>query len=328
MKRRAFVGGLCAAPLAWARPARALPRVGIVLASAPLATMQGEEPAETVMRGFLDGLRALGYAEGRDIVIERRSAEGKFERLETILRGLAQAPVDVIVVTGAPMVLAAKKVTSTVPIVATGMGDPVASGIVASLARPGGNITGVTPSFGPELGLKRLELIREMLPEARRITWLGLKQEWDYPAHKEMRSKAAAMGMSLTLLAARLPGIEATLVELERERPDALYAPPSASMFVHTKAIAAAARRLGVPDFYGWSEGPEAGGLASYGHSPSDLFRRAAGYVDRILKGAKPADLPIEQMDRYPLVLNLKTARALGLKVSQSLLLRADRVIE
>jgi putative tryptophan/tyrosine transport system substrate-binding protein len=304
------------------------PRVGFVLGSAPLSTMVGVEPAETVMRGFVHGLRALGYVEGENVVIERRSAEGKLERLDKILRELADAPADVIVVTGNPMALLAKKVTSTVPVVVAGMATPVELGLVASLARPGGNLTGLAVSFGPELAIKRLELIRELLPNARRIAWLGLKQEWDHPGNKQMRAAATGMGLMMSLVEAQPTRLEAAFEEMRRDRPDAIYVSGTAPLFVHRKAIADFAASIRVADFYLHSQAVEVGGFSSYGHDAYDLFRRAAGYVDRILKGAKPEELPVEQIERFALVLNLKTARALALTIPQSFLLRADRVIE
>jgi putative ABC transport system substrate-binding protein len=280
------------------------------------------------MRGFLHGMRALGYAEGRNVVIERRTAEGKLERLEAILRELAQAQVAVIVVTGNLMALTAKKITSTIPIVVSGMATPVEVGIVSSLGRPGGNVTGLLPNFGPELVVKRLEFLVEMLPTARKLGYLGRREEWDQPSVRALRAAASSKGLSMIVVEAQLPRIETTFAVLERERPDALYVGANSELFVHMRAIASMAARLRVPDFYLHSQAVEGGGLLSYGHDAYDLFRRAAGYVKRILDGAKPGDLAIEQIERYTLVLNLRTARALGLTVPQSILLRADRVIE
>ncbi len=305
---------------------RRLPRVGFVLNSAPLATLQGNEPEQTVMRGFMHGLRALGYVEGKNILIERRTAEGKLERLEQIIRGLTELPVDVLVVTGATMTRVAKKVTSTVPIVMTGTGADAVPDIVESYARPGGNITGLEPTFGPEVPMKRLEQIKEMLPRARRIAYLGVATNWN--RMKSERAAAAAMGLSFYLVEVSLPDLEGALRRIEQDRPDALLVPTSAELFIHLNSIAQFARKNSLPDFYSFHQAVEAGGLASYGHDPYDIFRRAAGYVDRILKGAQPATLPIEQMSRLELVINLKTARLLGLAVPPSMLHRADRLIE
>jgi len=278
------------------------------------------------MRGFLHGLREQGYAEGRNILIERRTAEGKLDRLEGLIRSLAEIPADVIVVTGDAAALAAKKVTATIPIVVAGMGPPVERGIVKNLSRPGGNITGLVPTFGLELGIKRLEIMREMLPNASRVAFFGVKSEWD--GLEGLRTAAARMGMTVILVDAQLPDVQKGLAQLEQLPADALLVSASAALFVHLRAIADFASRVGLADFYGFHQAVDAGGLVSYGHDSFDIFRRAAGYVHRILKGAKAGELPIEQMDRYALVINRKRARDLGLAVPPAILLRADRVIE
>ncbi|MGQ0512223.1 MAG: ABC transporter substrate-binding protein [Betaproteobacteria bacterium] len=332
MKRRGFValvGGAVVAPLVVvAQPARRLPRVGFVLNSAVPATMEGAEPKETVMRGFVHGLRALGYEDGRNIAIERRTAEGRLERLEGLIRDLAQAPVDVIVVTGNTMALAAMKVTSTVPVIVAGMGTPVEHGIVRSLARPGGNVTGLVPTFGMEYALKRLELIRESLPNARRVAVFGIKEERTAAGVNELSDAAARLGFALVFIQAQLPSMDAGLAQLERERVDAVDVAPLAPLFVHIDKIVDVARRARIPDFHGFHQAVDSGALASYGHDAYDLFRRAAEFVVRILNGASPAEMPVEQIERQSLVLNLKTAKALGVTFPQAVLLRADRVIE
>jgi len=326
--RRQFLAFICAAltvPRA-SQAARHLPRVGFVLNSAMASTMEGDPPAELVMRGFLQGLRELGYAEGRNILIERRTAEGKLERLGGLIRSLAEFPADVIVITGTAAALAARKVTATIPIVVAGMGSPVENGIVKNLSRPGGNITGLVPTFGPELAVKRLEIVREMLPNASRVAFFGVKSEWD--GEKEFRTAAARMGMTLVFVDAQLPDVQKGLAQLERLRADALLVSASGALFVHLRAIADFASRVGLADFYGLHQAVDAGGLVSYGHDSFDIFRRAAGYVHRILNGAKAGELPIEQMDRYALVVNRKRARDLGLAVPPAILVRAERVIE
>jgi ABC-type uncharacterized transport system substrate-binding protein len=318
--------GLALALLTVLVPARKVPRVGFVLTTAPLSTMTGPEPEETVIRAFVHGLRALGYTDGRNIVIERRSAEGKLERLGDVLRGLAQEQVDVIVVTGNPMTVLAKQITSTIPIVVAGVGTPVESGIVQSLARPGGNVTGLVVAIRSDFSTKRLELIREMLPRASRVAYLGLKEDWN--AMAALRTTAKAMGLTMVLAEVQMPRIEAALQLLARQPLDALFVSSQPSFFVHRKLIADFARKARVPDFHLFHQAVEVGALASYGHDSNDVFRRAAGYVDRILKGAKAGDLPMEQVERYVLALNLKTAKALGLTIPQSVLFRADRLIE
>jgi putative ABC transport system substrate-binding protein len=257
---------------------------------------------------------------------ERRTAEGELERLEEIIRGLAVLPVDVIVVSGATMTRVAKSVTSTVPIVTTGTGADVVPDIVASYARPGGNITGLEPTFGPDVPMKRLEQIKEMLPRATRIAYLDVAANWN--RMKSERATAAAMGLSFYLVEVRFPDLAGALRRVEQDRPDALLVPSNRALFIHLRSIAQFSRKNGLPDFYSFHQAVEAGGLASYGHDPYDIFRRAAGYVGRILKGAQPATLPIEQMSKLELVINLKSARMLGLTVPPSILYRADRVIE
>ena len=305
-----------------------LPRVGFVLTTAPLSTMAGAEPTETVMRGFVHGLRALGYVDGRTWSSSGRSAEGKLERLEELIQELVNVPVDVLVVSGNQMVQVAKKIATTVPVVVAGMGTPVESGIVSSLARPGGNITGLVTAITPEFDVKRLELIREMLPKASRIAFLGTKADWTSQSMDMVRAAAKTMGLTLLLAEVQMPRIEAALESLVHQRPDALLVSQAPPFFVHRKLIVEYVTRVRVPDFHRYDQAVEVGALASYGHDPYDVYRRAAGYVDKILKGAKPGELPIEQIERYALVVNLGTARALGIEVPQILLLRADRVIE
>jgi ABC-type uncharacterized transport system substrate-binding protein len=303
-----------------------LPRVGFVLSSAQLHTMTGEEPAEPVMRGFVHGLRALGYADGKNIRIERRSAEGRLERQEALIRELAESRVAAIVVTGNPMALIAMKVTQNIPIVVAGMGAPAESGIVRNLARPEANVTGLAVDFGAGLGVKRLEQLRDIVPAAHRVAYLGVQAEWD--AAVAMRAAAQQMGITLYLVDARLPRIDIALRELEQNPPDALFVAGAAPLFVHRKAIVDFAGRARVPDFHLHAHSVADGGLLSYGHDSHEIFRRAAGYVDRILKGAKPADLPVEQIERFSLVVNLRRAKAIGITIPPSVLLRADRVIE
>jgi putative ABC transport system substrate-binding protein len=313
-------------PLSGADVSRRIPRIGVVFNSAPLGAVQREKPAEPVMRGFLQGLRESGYTEGGGVIIERRSAEGNLERLETIIRDLAELPVDVIVVSGNAATLAARKVTATIPVVSAGMATPVELGIAASLARPGGNVTGLVPAFGRELPMKRLELLRELLPDARRVAYFGTRPAGELP--EDIRSAAATMGLTLVFVDARLPRVEAGLAELERQGTDALIVAPLTPLYVHQRTIAEFAARIRLPDIYGFQEAVEAGGLASYGIDSHEAWRRAARYVGRILDGAKPGDLPIEQMDRYRLVLNRKRARQLDIAIPRALLQRADEVIE
>lgn len=309
-----------------AQPLRTMPRIGIIFNSSPLDTVRGEKPAEPAMRAFLEGLREWGYAEGSSVLIERRSAEGHLDRLEAIVRELAELPVDVIVVSGNAATLAAKKVTATVPVVSAGMATPVELGIVESLSRPGGNITGNVPAFGAEIATKRVELLRQLVPKAKRVVYfatsIGGKIE------QETRNAATTTGFVLVFVDAQLPNIEAGLANAEREDADALLVASTTPLYPHRDRIVRFAARLRLPDVYGIREAVEAGGLASYGGDTRETWRRAARYVHRILRGAKPGELPIEKTDRYQLVLNQRRARALSIAIPKSLLQRADEVIE
>ena len=302
-------------------------RVGLIVTTSPVSEMAGPEPVHPPTRAFLHTLRSLGYVEGQNLVFERRSAEGKFERFTEIVAELVRLKTDVIVTVSTPMAQAAKQVTTMVPIVMAIAGDPVGLGLVASLARPGGNITGLTTNTGPEIEGKRLELLKDALPKISRVAYLGMKTDWEGPPGESV--KAAAKALNVTLLHAEHTPNEyaSAFAVIARQRPDALFVANSAPQYAHRRVIVEFAVKNRLPGMYGWREFVEAGGLMSYGVSASDLFRRAAGYVDKILKGANPADLPIEQPTKFELVINLKTAKALGLTIPPSVLIRADEVI-
>jgi putative ABC transport system substrate-binding protein len=317
------------APLmADAQPAGKVYRVGLVFTTAPVSEMVGPNPLHPLVRSFLDELRALGYVQGRNLMFEPRSAEGKFERLREILEGLVSLKVDVLVVNGNDMTRRAKEVTSAVPIVMVFVNDPVADGLVASLARPGGNVTGVTGTAGPELEGKRVELLKEALPKIRRVAFLGTKSDWEDPFGKS--TQAAARALHVTLVHAEHTPDEYAdaFARIVHERPDALLVPNTTSNFARRRLIVDFATNNRLPGMYYVRNFTEAGGLMSYGPDFRDHFRRAATYVDKILKGAKPADLPVEQPTKFELVINLKTAKALGLTIPPSVLGRADEVID
>lgn len=300
-----------------------LSRVGIVFNTASLDAIQGTRPSAVFMRGFLAGLGDLGFVEGRTVRIERRTAAGQLDQLETLVRELVSLSVDVIVVSGNAATLAARQATTTVPIIAI-MATPVELGIVASLARPGGNVTGVVPTFGRELAVKRLELLRELVPGARRVAYLGLRPGGEVP--DEVRAAASAMGVELVFVDVRPPRIMDGLQQLERERVEAMLVPPLTPLFPHLEEIASSAARLRIPDVYGSEEAVDAGGLASYGNDTHDTWRRCGRYAGRVLKGEKPAVMPVEQMDRYRLVVNRKRAQALGITIPAAVERRADRI--
>jgi len=271
----------------------------------------------------------LGYVEGRTVAFERRWARGEIKRLSGLTAELVGLNVDIIVTAGTPALVAAHAATTTIPIVMAPGGDPVELGIVPSLARPGGNVTGVT-SLAADLTTKRLEFLRELLSNRARMAVL-----WDPNgggariAIQETQATAGRMGLEVRAYAARTPGeFHHAFSAMAKDRAGGLDVAASPMFFTERQRIADLALKQGLPMMVGAREYAEAGALASYGADYVDLFRRVAAYVDRILKGAKPADLPIEQPTTFQLVINLKTARALGLTIPQSLLLRADQVIQ
>ncbi len=282
-----------------------------------------------ILEAFRQGLRDLGYLEGTNIVIEYRYAKGKAERLPDLVAELLSLKVDVIVASGTPAPLAAKNATKTIPIVMASAGDPVGTGLVASLARPGGNVTGLS-TLTPELGGKRLQIVKEILPKISRVAILwNAANPYTVLLVREIEAAARKLGVQVQSLEVRGPD------DFENVLPAAISGGAGALMVVddpltvsHRIQIANFAARNRLPAMYGFKEFAEAGGLMAFGVKLADLYRRAATYVDKILKGAKPADLPVEQPSKFDLVINLKTAKALGLTIPQSLLLRADEVIE
>ncbi len=329
MERRTFMamltGGLVAAPLAAeAQQAAKVARIGFLavnLAANP-------HPREA----FLQGLRDLGYVEGRNVVIEYRDAEGKFERLPALVAELVALKVDVIVAPPTLAALAAKQATRTLPIVFAVAGDPVTSGLVTSLARPGGNVTGLSV-LTPELVGKRLELLKQAVPGVSRVAVLwqpgsqGERMDRDMLQAAEVAARA--LGVRPQFVEARGPeNLDRAFSEMTRARAGALTALGSNLFLTERRRLLDLAAKNRLPAVYSSREFVDAGGLMSYGPDGADLFRRAATYVDRILKGAKPGDLPVEQPTKFELVINLKTAKALGLTIPQSVLGRADHVIQ
>ena len=335
MDRRTFLGmltgALLSAPLAAeAQQAGKVYRVGLIFTTVPVSEMAGPEPVHPLTRAFVQGLRALGYVEGQNLILERRSAEGRLERSGDIVAELVRLKADVIVTTADPLARAAKAVTATVPIVMAAGGDPVGEGIIQSLARPGGNITGLTVVVGPELEAKRLDLLRAMLPGVSRVAYLGSKEDkdWQNPQGKSVRTAAQALGVTLVLAEFSPRQYSDAFTRISRARAEALFVSWTPAAYADRALIVDFATRARLPSAFWFREAVELGGLMSYGVNLADNHRRAAGYVDRILKGAKPADLPVEQPTKFELVINLKTAKALGLTIPQSLLLRADEVIQ
>ena len=298
-----------------------LPRIGL------LFTGESSPPSPNV-EAFRQGLRDLGYVEGKNILLEYRYAEGKLDRLPDLAEGLVRLPVDVIVTALSPGIHAAKRATDTIPIVFAVSGNPLATGYVASLAHPGGNVTGLS-AMDYELSGKRLELLTEALRKVSRVAVL-----WN-PGNgamvlkmKEVRGAADALRVEIKSLEARQPqDFDGALAALPREHADALLTLADPLTLFHRDRIIEMAAKSRVPAMYESGEFVEAGGLMSYGPSIEANYRRAATYVDKILKGAKPADLPVEQPTKFELVINLKAAKQIGLTIPPNVLARADKVI-
>jgi putative ABC transport system substrate-binding protein len=290
---------------------------------------QAGGPSSPLVQAFLEGLRDFGYVEGRNIAIEWRFTEGRAEQLPSFANELIRLKVEAIVTTGGPATRAVKQATSTIPIIMAFSGDPVGTGLVASLARPGGNLTGLS-FMSPDLSAKRLELLREAFPKITRVATLWNPDDPVY-ALELSRTHSAARALGITLQAIEVRArhdFEAAFAAMARDRVDALI------VFSHTLTIQGRrevidlANRYRLPTMYGLREFVSDGGLVAYGPSLTALYRRAAFYVDKILKGARPGDLPVEQPAKFELVVNLKTSQALGLTIPPSLMARADHVVE
>ena len=288
--------------------------------------------ASTLQEAFRQGLRDLGYVEGRNLVIEYRDAEGKVERLPALAAELVALKVDVIVASGTLAALAAKQATRTLPIVFSPAADPVASGLVTSLARPGGNVTGLS-LLNSELVGKWLEQLKQAIPGVSRVAVLWQPGAFGERTEKDMLKgaevAARALGVQLQFVEARGPeDFDRAFSDMTRARAGALTVLGSTMFVSERRRLVDLAAKNRLPAVYNVREFVDAGGLMSYGPNLADLFRRAATYVDKILKGAKPGDLPVEQPTKFELVINLKTAKALGLTIPQSVLVRADEVIQ
>ena len=322
----ALVGGVVVTPLvAAAQPAGKVYRVGI-LGNVPLTDPEGAR----LWGALVQGLRELGYVEGQNLAIEHRSTEGQYERLPSLADALVRLKVDVIVVPTGQSALAARQATRTIPIVAASLGgDPTSYGLVTSFAHPGGNITGLS-FVGPELAGKQIELITGIVPGVSRVALLtnpsnGLHSAW----LREAKAAGRSLRIQVQGLEARTPGeLDRAFAAMTRQRAGALLLLPDGMFLLHRARLAALAAERRIPAMYGLREHVDAGGLVFYGPSLRDSFRRAATYVDKILRGASPGDVPVEQPDKFELVINLKTAKALGLNIPPALLQRADEVIE
>ncbi len=314
--------------------------LAMAIVGVPLAA-GGQRPGKVYRVGYLSAgsgvdevfrqaLRSLGYVEGQNLAIEGRFAERKLERLPALAAELAQLKVDVIVTLTTPAALAAKNATTTIPVVMAGSADPVELGLIASLARPGGNVTGVTSDPGPGFLGKQLQLLKEAAPRVSRVAALqDLSISPDARSLSELQAAVHALGVTILAADVRSPqDFDRAFTTLPRERADALIVAPNTLNGTYTQRILDFARQQRLPTMFGAGDPVRAGGLMSYWANWDELRRRAARYVDKILKGAKPGDLPVEEPTKFKLVVNLKTAKALGLKLPQSLLVRANEVIQ
>ena len=329
MDRRTFIGhvagAILAAPLAAeAQPAAKVYRIGYLSSNLAGSSYMTE--------GFRRGLRDLGYVEGRNVVIEFRDADGKLERLPALATELVALKVDVILVGGTVAAMATKQATSTVPIVFVSTIDPVTDGLVTSLARPGGNTTGLS-TLAPELLGKRLEHLKQVVPGVSQVAVLwqpgALSERTERDLRKEAEVAARALGVRLQFVEVRGPGdFDRAFSDMTNARAGALTVLGGTMFLIERRHLVDLAAKNRLPAMYGLREYVDAGGLMCYGPNNADMFRRAATYVDKILKGTKPADLPVEQPTKFELVINLKTAKGLGLTIPQSVLARADDLIQ
>jgi ABC-type uncharacterized transport system substrate-binding protein len=325
LSRRGFLGtvsaGLLAAPLVVeGQQAGKVPRIGVLMAGSRL----------DFRSHFGEGLRAHGYDEGRNIIIEWLAAGAENTRFDALAAELVAARVDIIVAVSTPAAIAAKKATSAIPIVFTAVGDPIGTGLVTSLPRPGGNITGVSQASSEGVNAKRLEILKQAAPKVSRLAVLWVETNASHRVGMpRMELAARALGIQIQSVSVRsAPDLVTALTTIRQKRADSIVVQPDALTLVQLPRIVEFATDNRLPSAYAGREFVEAGGLLSYGINFPESFRAAATYVAKILRGSKPADLPVEQATKFELVTNLKTAKALGLTIPPSLLLRADQVIE
>ena len=327
ISRREFVRNLAILIGYLGPPAKAYPQlpaiprhIGVLLVA--------RSPESAEVQAFRQGLVDAGYVEGRDVVIEWRVANGDYHQIPELIADLVQRRVDVIVVISTPAAQAAQRATSTIPIVLALVADPVGSGLVTSLAHPGGNITGLS-LMTAELATKRLQLLKEAIPQLTRVAILwNPNTAFHKGVNEQLKVSALLLSIKLNFVSARIPQeFDPAFLAISRAHAQALYVLDDAFFFTHRTTLLSMASKVRIPVIYSERNFSDAGALMSYGIYVEDLFHRSAGYVDKILRGAKPGDLPVELPTKFELVINLKTAKALGIVVPESILLRADEVI-
>jgi putative ABC transport system substrate-binding protein len=333
MGRREFitlVSGAAAWPLAArAQQATKVHRVGVFMSSVPVAEMMGSDPIDPVNRAFVHRLRDLGYVEGQNLVLERRSAEGNFGQIDEIAAELVGRKPDVILTgSGDFLAQALQRLTKSVPIVFPNGTDPIEAGVVASLNRPGGNITGLLAYTGPEFETKRLQLLMEVAPKTRRVAFLGLKDSWEGRVGQEVRAAAQVLGVALVHVEHAPGQLADAFAVMTQDRPDALFVTFHPLNYANRQLIADFALEHRIPGMYPYRESVMAGGLMAYTTNATDIYCRAADLVDKILKGGKPADIPVERPTHLELVINLRTAKLLALEIPDKILALANSVIE
>ena len=328
MRRRDFIKAIAGSASAWPlmasaqQPATKVPRIGWLVTGAPPSYRFS-------LAAFRDGLKSLGYVEGRNVSIEYRWAEGNLARLPELAKDLVDQKVDVILAGGSVGAKAAKDATSLIPIVVAGAGDLVEIGLATSLARPNGNLTGFIANL-PDMATKRFQIIKELMPQARRAAVLWIPTDSYTKVELNVAKQfATANDIRISLHNAHeVAELRSALASIPQSAPDILVVLSDPFMFTHRKIVADAVGKLRLPAVYGYREYVDDGGMISYGASITDTYRRAAGYIDKILTGAKPADLPVQLPIKFELVVNLKTAKMIGFALPDSFLLRADEVIE
>jgi putative ABC transport system substrate-binding protein len=313
----------------FAQPTLKMHRVGFIAATSPLSEISGPDPANRFARAFVHGLRDLGYVQGKNLVLEMRTLEGKPERLEAFMADFVRLKTEVVFLPSSLLVPRAHAAAPSLPLVGLFNANHLVSvGLAQSMARPGGMITGLSLDVDEDLEAKRVELFLEVAPGANRIAFVGVREEWQRPHAVKMRAAAERRGRTMVLVEPGPADFASAFSRLKQERADAYMVERSPRAYGHGREIGRLALASGLPGSCGFAELVEHGCLMSYSPDNNDLARRLSAYVDKILKGTKPGELPIEAPTKFDLVINAKTARALGIAIPQPILLRADRVIE